>query len=545
MPRPDTWTIAGAAILALVALFLANAPLSAQETDDEDGDGDAQRDLPYRLVPGLTSSTGSDIRSLAVAEQLVVWEDWRSGDPDVYLFDVSDGRESHISTADAVRSSPDVSTSAVVWVEGEDPDERVVQMLDLAEDAETQLSDGPARVDRPSISSELVAWQERVDDRWVIRVVNRDGTNVTTLGEDLVNSGRPAASGNRVVWQGYDGDSWNIYQFDAETGETNAVTESPDDDQFPAISGERIVFVRSASEGGSPEIIARSTGEEEEQVLVTGHYVQQPAIHESIVIWEDWRSGLPDVYAYDLTRDESFAIARSQEAYSPVVSGALVAWLSGSDSSSQRIQTMEIQERLPTDPQEPPAVPSPDRLYIPETQHFVSGGFKTFWQANGGPQILGYPLTSEFTETDPETGEEISVQYFERVKLEFHPYAAGDNMIRLALLGEEAAPPEQMQPEEPFEDDEVRRYFPETGQGISHGFKEFWEENGGLELFGFPITGEFTENGRTVQYFQRARFEYDPESETGDVSLGLLGREVLQDRGWLPPPPVDTTRIFE
>ncbi len=532
-----------ATVLATFAVLLS-ATVSLAE-DEDPAEEEEQEELPYRLVPGLTSSTGTEIRSLSATGQLIVWEDHRDGEPDIYLFDTNDGYESRIASEDAFRRSPSVSASAIVWIEGEDADERVVQLMDLAEDAEAQLSDGPARVDRPAISSELVAWQERIDDRWVIQVVSRNGEYVATLGEDLLNSGRPAADERRIVWQGFDGESWNIYQYDADADQIESLTNGPDDDQSPAISGDHVVFVRHATEGGHPEIIARPIGDSDERTLVTGHFVQQPSIHDSVVVWEDWRSGLPDVYAYDLDTDETFAIARSQEAYTPVVSGSLVAWVGGNDPAAQRVQTMDIQERLPTDPQEPPAVPSPDQLYIPETQHFVSGGFKSFWQANGGPQILGYPLTTEFAETDPDTGEEIVVQYFERVKLEFHPNAPEDNRIRLALLGEEAAPQAQMEPVEPFENDEVRRFFPETGHGISYGFKEFWEENGGLELFGFPITSEFTENGRTVQYFQRARFEFDPESETGEVSLGLLGREELQDRGWLPPPPVDTTQIFE
>ncbi|TVR72521.1 MAG: hypothetical protein EA415_09745, partial [Sphaerobacteraceae bacterium] len=219
--------------------------------------------------------------------------------------------------------------------------------------------------------------------------------------------------------------------------------------------------------------------------------------------------------------------------------------ISGNDPLDQRVQALQIEERLPTDPHDPPAVPSPDRLYIPETQHFVSGEFKSYWQANGGPQVLGYPLSDQFIETDPDSGEEITVQYFERVKLEYHPDAAEDQRMRLALLGHELRPESETDPIEPFESSEEQIYFPETGHAVSYGFKEFWENNGGLELFGFPITDEFIESGRVVQYFERARFEFNPESPTNQVSLGLLGRESLQQRGWIPPPPVDTTRIFE
>jgi hypothetical protein len=39
----------------------------------------------------------------------------------------------------------------------------------------------------------------------------------------------------------------------------------------------------------------------------------------------------------------------------------------------------------------------------------------------------------------------------------------------------------------------------------------------------------------TVQYFERNRLEYHPELPADfQVSLGLLGVQVLQERGWVP-----------
>lgn len=74
--------------------------------------------------------------------------------------------------------------------------------------------------------------------------------------------------------------------------------------------------------------------------------------------------------------------------------------------------------------------------------------------------------------------------------------------------------------------------FPETGQSVGGGFRRFWEANGGVPIFGFPITGEFKENGLTVQYFERARFEHHPGSNPAkwDVMLGLVGSELLAER---------------
>ncbi len=58
-------------------------------------------------------------------------------------------------------------------------------------------------------------------------------------------------------------------------------------------------------------------------------------------------------------------------------------------------------------------------------------------------------------------------------------------------------------------------------------FLDFFNTHGGLRIFGFPITEEFPLNGRTVQYFQRARMELYPENPAGQrVQLGVLGEEL-------------------
>lgn len=72
--------------------------------------------------------------------------------------------------------------------------------------------------------------------------------------------------------------------------------------------------------------------------------------------------------------------------------------------------------------------------------------------------------------------------------------------------------------------------FVETGKAVCGRFLEYWQQNGQLPQQGFPISDEMQEvsptNGKTytVQYFERAVFEYHPENQPPyDVLLSLLG----------------------
>jgi hypothetical protein len=73
------------------------------------------------------------------------------------------------------------------------------------------------------------------------------------------------------------------------------------------------------------------------------------------------------------------------------------------------------------------------------------------------------------------------------------------------------------------------QYFDETGFTVGGGFLQFWKSQGGLTIFGYPITEEFTEKGHTVQYFERARFEHHPNTNPTlwDVMLGRVGAELI------------------
>jgi hypothetical protein len=73
------------------------------------------------------------------------------------------------------------------------------------------------------------------------------------------------------------------------------------------------------------------------------------------------------------------------------------------------------------------------------------------------------------------------------------------------------------------------QYFDETGFTVGGGFLQFWKTQGGLAIFGYPITEEFIVKGHTVQYFERARFEHHPNTNPAlwDVLLGRIGAELI------------------
>lgn len=185
-----------------------------------------------------------------------------------------------------------------------------------------------------------------------------------------------------------------------------------------------------------------------------------------------------------------------------------------------------------------------------ETGHCIRGRFLAYWTANGGLAINGFPLTDERQEL-LEDGRTYTVQYFERVRMESHPENAYPYDVLLGQLGRRALADSLERAEIGGYRGDVKAtaakpgavFFPATGHNLGGRFLDYWQANGGLAQFGYPLTEEGQErlgsatpaepvaSYITVQYFERARFEYHPENAGSpyDVLLGQFGRFVAAD----------------
>jgi hypothetical protein len=185
-------------------------------------------------------------------------------------------------------------------------------------------------------------------------------------------------------------------------------------------------------------------------------------------------------------------------------------------------------------------------LNFPETGHTIWNEFRDYWRQFGGLLIFGYPIS----EARVEQG--MKVQYFERARFEWHPenarlpgYTALSKTDKLRMLvqltraGAPLAEARQFPPGVAPPAGSAVLWFAQTQHTLRGKFKQFWQQYAGLTNFGYPLSEELSEvsaldgHTYTVQYFERARFEYHPENAGTpfEVLLGQLGTEMLAARG--------------
>lgn len=130
-------------------------------------------------------------------------------------------------------------------------------------------------------------------------------------------------------------------------------------------------------------------------------------------------------------------------------------------------------------------------------------------------------------------------------------YCPGPTFPWQRLMADLGSPPP------PPAEDPNSHYFPETNKYVTNylklpypqadgsvqwldthvGFWNQWKLNpDALKLWGYPQTGAYWDegSGKAVQYFQRARFEFDRASQ--QFFLGLLGQEIVHGEVQPPPP---------
>lgn len=178
-----------------------------------------------------------------------------------------------------------------------------------------------------------------------------------------------------------------------------------------------------------------------------------------------------------------------------------------------------------------PSTGAPMRsVFVASTGKMVQGDFLATYERFGLERI-GYPVSDQTQENG------MTVQYFERVRMEYHPELMRQgHSVLMSRLGAEFTQNSPSSPVRPFKSTRTKAYVKETGHSLSEPFLSYWKSNGSVELFGYPISEPMAQDGLTVQWFERTRFEYHPELErTGNaVQLTHLGKVALERKGGQP-----------
>ncbi len=160
----------------------------------------------------------------------------------------------------------------------------------------------------------------------------------------------------------------------------------------------------------------------------------------------------------------------------------------------------------------------------------VKGEFLKFYRAAPDSWLLfGNPISNEI-----ESGAN-RIQYFDRVRMEWNPNEKGAKVV-LANLGWMLYDEKQAVSANIPTNSPTCRYFPVKGFSVCYKLLQFYDAYDGPTYFGQPISDAELRDGRIVQYFEFARFEYR-QNQPSELQVGLtdLGRVAMQKYQGITP----------
>jgi hypothetical protein len=156
--------------------------------------------------------------------------------------------------------------------------------------------------------------------------------------------------------------------------------------------------------------------------------------------------------------------------------------------------------------------------YFDLTGEYITEPFLSYFEENDGSTTIGPPVGPAFAEEGGELR-----QYFRYARLELD----SDGNVYRGLIGREVfGEPENPPDRAPGSG---ARQFDATGHYIVGTIRGFWEDNGGLGTFGYPLSQEFETDNGYAQYFERALIEVTVLGSYEIVDLSRLGEQLYAE----------------
>jgi LPXTG-site transpeptidase (sortase) family protein len=200
---------------------------------------------------------------------------------------------------------------------------------------------------------------------------------------------------------------------------------------------------------------------------------------------------------------------------------------------------------------------APSSYYVEATGHALGEPFLSHWADHDGLTTLGLPVSEPLTEGGRPT-QYFELGYVQASSKSKHARHLVTKPVGRDLLDELRTPERTVagrrvggdrsapafRPIDPTGAEPSDRYVAETGHLLSGRIASFYDENGGVDRFGQPLSESYVAFGWRVQWFEFGRLQWSPSD--GRVAAAPVGFELASARG-VPTRPVDrgSTATFD
>lgn len=291
--------------------------------------------IPSHVVLPLITESG--YQGLPdIDERLVVWNDNRNGNLDIFNYNLKTETEDDLITDPAWQGQPKSSAGRIVWTDNRngnsdiymydmyDPEHRVVPLCVAAGDQVTPVIDG-----------NTVVWSDYRSGNWDIYMLDLLTMQEKAVCTNSSSQVAPDVSGNVIVWEDARHGNPDIYGYIISSGEEFEVCRHSDEQRNPAVETkpEYRIFWQD-NRNGNWDIYMRlwfiSSYEILKVYLNYSGNQTNPDIADEVLVFQDDMSGTWDIYAYSFYNqyygDMEPVCLESGEQMNPRTSKGRIVW---------------------------------------------------------------------------------------------------------------------------------------------------------------------------------------------------------------------------
>ncbi len=291
-----------------------------------------------------------------IDDDIIVWEDDRNTQKDIYLGTVEEFRSSvggytgeRITTDPNSQERPSISGDYIAWQENRSGN-LDIYLYERSTETTTQLTNETGKQWLPRVYGNLIAWYDDSSSRTNIVLYDIAAGGVkdvidcdakTTIPGSTTTEFGPALSEKYVAW--IEAGDERVHYYDIADGEIKGpVSTSTATQSWPSLYGSRIAWEDYRGGFSNTDIYMtdlKNPSGGEQQITFNASSQVSPALSESIIAWEDMRDGgRRSIYMYDLSNETELLVYvpedPNDEQLYPATSGNTIVWQRGASPNS-------------------------------------------------------------------------------------------------------------------------------------------------------------------------------------------------------------------
>ncbi|MDD5317647.1 MAG: S8 family serine peptidase [Candidatus ainarchaeum sp.] len=244
---------------------------------------------------------------------IAAWADKRSGQWDVYGYNLGNGTEFPISTAIRFQGDPAVYEDVVVWVDRRNGNWDIYGK-NLTNGTEFGVFVLPGAQDTPDVYGDIAVAYGVRNGVYNILAYNASDASIFNVTSDANRQLFPAIYGPLVVFEDNTSGVMNIKGYNLSNGANFTVSPSANVQKRPDVYRDIVAWFENRS--GSFDIFAYNLTNNTEIRITDDPSVDHrwPRMYGTTIVWHDNRSGVYGIYGYVLPSGPEFTVSTSATA---------------------------------------------------------------------------------------------------------------------------------------------------------------------------------------------------------------------------------------